>query len=229
MTTPNVNVPAQNATQPVADNKPSDKEINFRRQEQMFQKQLEQERQARLEAEKRAHDLSERQKQQSKHDDDDDDEPYVNSKKLEKTLSRYDSRAKEEMQTAIQQGVQAALEQERQQTWLKANPDFYDVMNHAETFANKDPDLAETILRMPEGFERQKLVYKNIKALGLHKPPEQKKSEIQDKIDANRRSPYYQPSGTASAPYNMTGDFSESGKKNAYDKMQQLKKQLRIG
>jgi hypothetical protein len=80
---------------------------------------------------------------------------------------------------------------------------------------------------MPEGFERQKLVYKNIKALGLHKP-EEKAPSIQDKVDANRRSPYYQPSGVGSAPYAPVGDFSANGQKAAYEKMQELKSKLRI-
>ena len=110
---------------------------------------------------------------------------------------------------------------------MKQNPDFYDVMQHAQAFADKDPELAETILSMPEGFERQKLVYKNIKALGMHKK-EEPKATIQDKIEANRRSPYYQPSGMASPGYSSGGDYSEAGKKNAFDKMQELKKRLRI-
>ena len=80
---------------------------------------------------------------------------------------------------------------------------------------------------MPEGFERQKLVYKNIKALGVHKP-EQKQPSIQDKVDANKRSPFYQPNGVGSAPYSSVGDFSAGGQKNAYEKMQQLKSKLRI-
>jgi len=90
-----------------------------------------------------------------------------------------------------------------------------------------DPELAESILEMPEGFERQKLVYKNIKALGIHKPA-MKEPSIQEKVDANRRSPYYQPSGVSTAPYSQVGDFSNTGQKQAYEKMQQLKSQLRI-
>jgi len=80
---------------------------------------------------------------------------------------------------------------------------------------------------MPAGFERQKLVYKNIKALGLHKE-KPRESTIQEKIDANRRSPYYQPSNVGSSPYGGTGDFSNNGQKNAYDKMQELKNRLRL-
>jgi hypothetical protein len=99
-------------------------------------------------------------------------------------------------------------------------------MQHAEKFAQKDPELAETILNMPDSFERQKLVYKSIKALGVHKPEVQAPS-IQDKIDANRRSPYYQPSGPGSAPYQSQGDFSPAGQKNAYAKMKELQNRLR--
>jgi hypothetical protein len=120
-----------------------------------------------------------------------------------------------------------AKEELRQEMWLENNPDFYDILNHAQRFAERAPKLAESILRMPEGFERQKLVYQNIKALGLDQP-EKKQQSIQEKIDSNRKSPYYQPSGVGSAPYASQGDFSESGKKNAYDKLQELKRNLRI-
>ena len=101
-------------------------------------------------------------------------------------------------------------------------------MNHAEKLAQKDPELAETILSMPESFERQKLVYKNIKALGLHLP-EQKAQSIQEKVDANRRNPYYQPSGIANAPYASQGDFSPQGQQQAYNKMRELQKKMRLG
>jgi hypothetical protein len=71
------------------------------------------------------------------------------------------------------------------------------------------------------------LVYKSVKALGLDKPA-QKQSTIQEKVDANRKSPYYQPSGVGTAPYNSQSDFSASGQKNAYDKMKELQSRLRI-
>ncbi len=80
---------------------------------------------------------------------------------------------------------------------------------------------------MPESFERYKLVYKNIKALGLHKPSP-KEPTLEEKLAANRKSPYYQPSGEASAPYQSAGNFSLDGQKQAYEKMQELKKHMRI-
>ncbi|MEK6880598.1 MAG: hypothetical protein AABY22_13360, partial [Nanoarchaeota archaeon] len=157
----------------------------------------------------------------------DDSEPYVEHKRLRKEQAKFGQQIKQETQSEIQKAVKTALHEERKQNWMKNNPDFYDVMQHAEKFAQMDPELAETILEMPEGFERQKLVYKNIKALGIHKPVE-KQPSIQDKIDSNRRSPYYQPTGVGAAPYSQVGDFSETGQKQAYEKMQALKKNLRI-
>jgi hypothetical protein len=221
-----MSVPTQeNQTQ---DTKPSDKELNFRALEAKYQRQNEQERAARLEAERQRDEaLAKRQQVSNDDDDDDDSEPYVDKKKLNKKLAKFGQQAKQETSAEINQAVQQALKEERKQNWLRTNSDFYDVLQHAEKFAQQDPELAESILEMPDSFERQKLVYKNIKALGIHKP-EVKQPNIQDKIDANRRSPYYQPSGVGSSPYQSQGDFSAGGQKQAYEKMQELKNRLRI-
>lgn len=204
--------------------KVSDKELNFRQLESKFQKQLDQERQARMEAERKMQEFSKK----NTIEEDDDDEPYVDHKRLNKTLSSFEKKIEEKIDQKSEEKARSMIEQNKRDFWLKQNPDFYDVLQHAEKFAQRDPDLAETILEMPEGFERQKLVYKSIKALGLHKP-EEKQPSIQEKIDANRRSPYYQPSGVGTAPYASMGDFSAQGKKQAYDKMKELQARLRIG
>ena len=201
----------------------SNKELNFRALEQKYQQQLAAER---AEKEKLAQELQQRQQAQT-NDDEEDSDPYVDHKRLRKEQAKFGQQMKQETQSEIQKAVKTALSEERKQNWMKSNPDFYDVMAHAEKFAQTDPELAETILEMPEGFERQKLVYKNIKALGIHKPAE-KQSSIQDKVDGNRRSPFYQPTGVGAAPYSQVGDFSDTGQKQAYEKMQALKKQLRI-
>lgn len=202
----------------------SNKELNFRALEQKYQQQLASER---AEKERLFQELHQR-KQPEPQEDEEDSEPYVDHKRLRKEQAKFGQQIKQETQSEIQKAVKMALNEERKQNWMKNNPDFIEVLQqHAEKFAQLDPELAESILEMPEGFERQKLVYKNIKALGLHKPPE-KQSTIQDKVDANRRSPYYQPSGMGTAPYSQVSDFSDSGQKQAYAKMQELKKQLRI-
>ena len=214
----------QEATQEVQ--KTNDKEFNFAQ----IRQQLEREKQEKLQLKEEVEKLKKiAQEQLSPKDEDDssDDEPYVDHKRLKKELGKVVKQTSADTENRIQTAVNRALAEERQKQWIKNNPDFYEVMNHAQAFADKDPELAETILEMPEGFERQKLVYKNIKALGLHKPPEPK-SNIQDKIEQNRKSPYYQPSGVANAPYAAAGDFTPVGKENAYKKMQELKNRLRI-
>lgn len=219
---------AQNSSTPPsapAESQPNNKELNFRQLEAKYERQLAQERAAREEAERKAQELQSRRV--SNDEEDDDSEPYVDHKKLNKKLQKFGETTKQQTQSEVRQAVQQALAEERKQNWLRQNPDFYDTLQYAEKFAMKDPELAETILAMPEGFERQKLVYRNIKAMGLDKP-EPKQPSIQDKIDANKRSPFYQPSGIGTAPYASSGNFSEQGKREAYEKMQALKNQLRI-
>ncbi|CAB4164604.1 hypothetical protein UFOVP816_51 [uncultured Caudovirales phage] len=206
------------------DTQQSSKEMNFRRQQAMYERMLA-EKEARLaELEKAV-----RAPVVQEPEDDDDDEPYVHKKKLDKKLQKFGQQAKQETLTEVQRAVHEALAKKERDDYVKNNPDFYDTLqNHAETFAQKAPHLAEAILRMPEGFERQQLVYNNIKALGLDRPA-QKAPSIQETIDQKRRGPYYQPTGQGAAPYSTaTGDFTPSGQKNAYDQMQQLKNRLRL-
>lgn len=213
--------PTQDQTEP----KPTDKELNFRALENKYQRALEQ---ANAERERIQQELLQYKQQQTSEDDDDDNEPYVDKKKLDKKLAKFGQKAQQETKSEIQKAVQTAIYEERKSNWLKNNPDFYDVLQHAEKFAQSDPELAETILEMPEGFERQKLVYKNIKALGLHKP-QVKEPSIQDKVNQNQRGYFYQPTSVGSAPYaGQQSDFSPTGQKDAYAKMQELKARMRI-
>lgn len=205
--------------------KQAEKEMNFRRLEAKYQQELAYERGKREEAEKRSYELSQPRQQQEPEED--DSEPYVDHKKLNKTLSKFGQSTQTEIQKAMNQAKESAKEEMKQEFFLENNPDFYQVLEYAEKFAQKAPKLAENILRMPEGFERQKLVYNTIKELGIDKP-EVKQSGIQEKIDANRRSPFYQPSGVGAAPYASVGNFSADGQKQAYDKMKELQSRLRL-
>lgn len=202
-------------------------EINFAK----IRKQLEQERAGRQAAEERAARLEQENAKRSQNSDDDDvtDEPYVDHRSLDKKLKKWESSIDEKIDRKAEEKARLLVERERQNNYLKQNSDFNDVMQPEmmQKFVEKHPGLAEGILSMPEGFERQKLVYENIKALGLHKKEEPKQS-IQQTIDQNRKSPYYQPSGIASSPYAGAGDFSPAGQKNAYAKLQELKNKLRL-
>lgn len=205
------------------DQQVSNKELNFRALENKYQQQLAAQQ---AENERLRQELQQRQQPQVQ-DDDEDHEPYVDHKRLKKEQARFGQQIKQETQTEIQKAVRMAIAEERQNNWMKNNPDFQEVMSHAEKFAQQDPELAETILQMPEGFERQKLVYKTIKGMGIHKAPVPEPT-MQQKIDANRRSPYYQPSSVGSSPYSQVSDFSEQGQKDAHAKMKQLQARLRL-
>lgn len=222
--------PDQNQAQTPQEQQPSNKEINFRKQEAMFQRQLEHEKLAREQLQRELEEVKSSRSRSQESEEEGDDEPYVGHKRLARQFSNFEKKMDEKIDKRAEEKARTMVQQERQQGWLRQNPDFYDVMQHADRFADKDPELAETILQMPEGFERQKLVYKTIKAMGIHKP-EEKKSTIQDKVDANKRSPFYQPSGIGTAPYGVVNggkDYSPAEGKNAYAKMQELKSKLRI-
>jgi hypothetical protein len=211
---------------PAVETKQNDKEFNFRQLESKYKNEIDRERQARHDLEKKLDELAARH--QSNTEVDDDNEPYVNSRRLEKKLANFGQSTKSEIEKGMERAKIEAKEELKQELWLENNPDFFDVLQHAEKFAQSNPILAETILKMPDNFERKKLVYANIKAMNLHKPPP-KESSIQDKIDGNRRNVFYQPSGVGTAPFQPQGDFSEAGMKSAYEKMQQSKAKLRLG
>src|SRR5882672_5903231 len=195
-------------TAPVQEQKPNDKEYNFRALETKYQTKLENEKAERERLTKELDDLKQRVKP-TNDDDDDDSEPYVDHKRLSKKLAKFEEKNTQKTQTQIQHAVQEAIYNERKKAYVDRNPDFYEtIQQNAEKLMQRDPELAETILEMPDGFERQKLVYQNIKALGLHKP-EQKQSSIQETVDAKRRTPFYQPTGTNSPPFAGGGDFSQ--------------------
>ena len=206
----------------------SDKELNFRALENKYKRELENERMARMEAEKKSQELERnRASARDDDDDDDDDEHYIPKKKFKKEQARLSNEIKTSTQQEIKQAVAQAIEKERTDAWLNTNNDFENVMKNADKLVIEHPELAQQLLKMPDNFDRQKLVYYNIKKLGLDKPKQPEKS-TQERIDENRRSPYYQPSGVSNSPYTTQGDFSPSGQKAAYDKIQQLKKSLRM-
>ena len=205
------------------ENKVSDKELNFRRLEAKYQQEVALERARNEELQRR---LQEKE-QQPEEIEEEDPEPYVDHKRLEKKLNKFGKNTQAEIKNAMQYAKEAAKEELKQEMFLENHEDFYKVLELSERFAEKHPKLAENILKMPQGFERQKLVYQTIKDLGIDKP-EQRPPSIQEKIDANRKGPYYQPAGVGTAPYHSQSDFSAGGQKQAYDKMQELKARLRL-
>lgn len=205
--------------------KVSDKELNFRALETKYQRQLDNER---AERERLAREIEDLKKSRVQLEEEDTD-VYVDNKRLDRRFKNFEKDLDEKIDRKAEEKAYRLLEKREQETWLEQNPDFYEVVQtHVQKFYEKAPRLAETILKMPDNFERKKLVYHNIKTMGLDKP-EPKQPSIQEKVDANRRSPYYTPSGVSAAPYAPVGDFSEAGKKSAWEQVQKLKANLRLG
>jgi hypothetical protein len=220
-------VPAPQAeSQPSTEQKTSDKEFNFGQ----LRKQLEQERQARLQAEERIsqveREAKELQAAKSKHADDDEDssEPYVDHKVLKKQLAKFEATMDKKIEQKAEEKARMMVEGERQNTFLKEHPDFHNVMNEdlMNKFAEKHPGIAQGFLAMPKNFDTQKLVYETIKSLGV-----EKKTDIQDTINRNQRHPgHYSGPQSAAPPFAAAGDFSPAGQKAAFAKLQELKARL---
>lgn len=206
----------------------NNKEANFRAQEKAMRDHYEAKlAQERAERERIARELEQARKAKEE-EEEETAEPYVDPKTLEKKLSKHGQKQKQEVQTEIQKAMVIAKEEARREAWLENHNDFNEILQHAEKLAQKSPSLANSILSMPEGFERSKLAYETIKELGLHKPAERKET-IQDKIEANKRGQFYQPSGIGSAPYQgQRADFSKSGQEAAYKKMKDLISNVRL-
>lgn len=204
--------------------KSNDKELNFRKLEAYYEQKLAQERAEKEEALRIAREAAQASKVE---DEDDDSDPYVDRRKLDKKLQKFGQVTQSEIQKAMEIAKAKAKEELKQELWLDQNPDFYETLQLADKFAESNPHLAQTILKMPDGFERQKLVYQNIKALGLDKPKESIPTAAQ-LIQKNKNYGGYQPNGFTGPAYATNGDFSESGQKQAYEKLLQLKKNLRI-
>jgi len=208
----------------------TEKELNFER----LRKQLEQERTARAQAEEKARFLEQERQSMTKkqpvlEEEDDSSEPYVDHKHLNKKFNKWEERIAETIDKKAEEKARILLEQEKQREFYKKNPDFQQVMSqeNIEKYGNSDPEETEDWLELPNSFARQKVLYRQIKK-AQKQSAETPKQSIQDTIEKNRKSPYYQPSGMGSAPYATTGDFSPQGQKNAYDKLQELKAKLRI-
>lgn len=195
-------------------------------------KMLETERSEKLQMQQRITELERASKQKAAAPVSDDDEyssePYVDPKTLNKKLASMEAKFESLVERKSEEKARSMIEEEKRISYLKQNGDFDQTMQPevVQKFAEKFPTMAEAILRMPDGFDRQRLVYEAIKNTGSNKKEE---SSIQKTIDANKRSPYYAPSGIGSPPASMQGDFSPAGQKNAYDKLKELKGRLRLG
>lgn len=199
---------------------PSLQERNFaslRQARERAEMQVMQEREARVKAEQELEAMKRRPIDDDS--DDDEDDSYVDSKKLKRQLSKME----QNIERKAEDRARRIIEEERGKNFMvqlrTEYRDFDEVLSPeaANRLAEANPVLAETILALPNEYEKRKLAYETIKSMGFHKKPEPKAS-AQDLVNKNMRNPYYYPASQGSAPGN-SGDFTEAGKKAAYEKM----------
>lgn len=163
-----------------------------------------------------------------KETEEDDDEPYLETRKFKKEMSKLKNEFEQEHQK-MKKSWENTQQEEKRQMFLKEHPDFNEVLNEESVikFATDHPELAEPIANLPNNFDRQKLMFQQIKFLNKK---EQTQSNIQESVNQRQRGPFYQPTGVGNAPSGgYQGDFSEEGKKKAWEKMKQMQKTLRLG
>ena len=223
---------SQNTATP---SKSNDKEYNFaqlRKKQEQTEYELNREREERARLAEQIETLKNQKPKIDDEDDDNDAEPYIDKK----TLKKHIRKLKEENETIITQKAEEiankVLEQERKNNEVyrlkTMYPDFNEVLNEqsAQKLSERYPELADKILKVQDEQLRKEMAYQTIKTMNLHKP-DPPKTETQDQINQKQRSHYYYPSGVATPPSVGSSDFSDVGKKQAWEKMQTLIKNRR--
>lgn len=219
-----------------AEAKQNDKEFNFARLRQekeravaAAQEAMAEKERLQLEIEKVRAQAQKMRAPELEDEDEVDDEPYVNRKGLKRVLSKLDQSIENKIDERAQAIAKRILEEERQKNFvfqLKSEyRDFNEIVtaDSLEKMQNANPRMAAIIDRMPDGYEKGQMVYETIKTMGLHKKPE---PSVKERVEQNQRNPYYHPTTSGQGTAAM-GDFSEAGRKAAYQKIQSLKNSRR--
>lgn len=211
---------------PSVTQKASDKDVNFarlRQERELLAYELEK---ANVERQRLQEQINARSS--IPHEDDEDEDGYIEPEKEIKRLKKALKVSKLESQKQAEQIARRVVEEENKKNFmyrLKADHHDYDAVVNDDTVLKLEqqfPSMAKIIGNIPDEFERRKMAYEIIKDKGLHKP-KREESTAQQKIDSNRKSLYYTPPSAAPGPSAM-GDFSQAGRKAAYEKMRGLMK-----
>lgn len=165
--------------------------------------------------------------------DDDGDEPYIDQKTLARKMSAWEKDLEQRFEKKAEEKARELLAQDKRNEFLKRNPDFENILapENLDKYSKDNPEEAEvwTQLRTENNFERQKLLYYQLKKQeALKKMGEV--SSMQKKVDENRKNPYYIPSGSGTPPQaSFGGNFDKTAQKNSYDLMQSLKQRVAGG
>lgn len=212
----------------VAEQKESNAERNFAKLRQKADKaeqMADQERNERLKLQEEVERLrGQRVTEFSDDEEDDSSDPYVDKRKLKKLFTKWEAKNDEKIVRTAQEIARQVLNEDRQRnfmTQLKSeHRDFDEVVNDdtIEKLKAGSPRMAAMLAGEPDEYKKHAIAYEAIKLANLHRKPE----NVKEKVEQNMKNPYYYPSSMGTGGTSL-GDFSSTGKKAAYDKIQQLK------
>lgn len=210
----------------------SNKELNFRRLEAAREAEKEARIRAEMQTEQMRNELKEiKQMLQPKEIDAlDGVEDFVDPERLKKKLQQERDRNRREAAEIAERTYE-----ERKQKDEKANffqrlrgqfSDYDQVMNEANLahLQEEDPVFLDTVVKVPDEYERRLDTYKKIKSMQAKKPKIEERASIKEKVEENMKNPYFiQPSsGTPSA---VEFDVrSKSARDQAYQKLKAAQK-----
>lgn len=215
---------------PSAEQQTSDKEVNLRRLAQAKERAemaLEKERAEKADLMQRMQQM-EATKSSLQEDDDLEDDGYVESKKLKKTLSRFEQKLEQKFDQRVEEKARRMMDEERKKDMAFRQktemPDFDKVVTDeaAHKFEESFPEWAQTILQQKDEYVRRKLAYEAIKGTSVNLS--KKDNDVQERVNKNQRNTYLVPEAIGSGVIKAGGDFSETGKKSAYQQMKNLQK-----
>jgi hypothetical protein len=210
----------------------SNKEFNFRKLEAAREADREARIRAEMQAEQMRNELREiKEMLQPKEQDpldgvEDFVDPVRLKAKLEKERTRFTREAKE---------IAERTYEERKQKDEKANffqrlrgqfSDYDEVMNETNLahLQEEDPVFLDTVVKVPDEYERRLDTYKKIKSMQAKKPKLEERASIKEKVEENMRNPYFiQPS--SGNPSAVEFDIrSKSARDQAYQKLKAAQK-----
>lgn len=206
--------------------KPDNKEFNFRRLEQSRDEEM----RKRVEAEKEREYLKRELEQiktmlQPKEEDPlasiDPYDPKSVQAGISKTLEIERKKILKEAEEVVRQNLERTKKEDRVNSLRYEHSDYDQVMNEQNIakLGDLQPELVESLLEVQDEYKRRKLAYQAIKKHIVAKP--EPRASIKEKVEENKANPYFIPASHGNPPVKGI-DFdmqSKDARKQAYEKL----------
>lgn len=204
----------------------SDKELNFRKLEAAREAEKEARIRAEMEAQylKREMDAIRASMQPKEVDplddlsEDDYQEPAKLSSKIKEKLNKERQHFRREAEEIANKVIE---ERDKKDYFRRLKQDYHDfdqVVNETNLaqLAESSPELTESLMKIPDEYEKRRLAYSAIKRMGKKEEP---KASIKEKVQENSHNTYYTPQ-SAGVPTAADYDLkSPQARQAAYEKL----------